>query len=90
MYAFSFFYDRAMDTPSLSKDVVTVGEYGVAARQYCDEGARSDATVSLADHEAADKHVSPYQCFDLTFMYALLRHGYKLSGTLAALFPPVC
>ncbi|KAK0409796.1 hypothetical protein QR680_004764 [Steinernema hermaphroditum] len=74
IYVFSYFYDRGVQGGLVPKTegnlggLSTVGAYRKAAEKAC----------AVPGEEFGPEHWRPWQCFDLTYIYALLHHGYGL------------
>ncbi|KAM5129713.1 nucleoside diphosphate phosphatase ENTPD5 isoform 1-T5 [Mantella aurantiaca] len=75
-YAFSYFYDRAVDSNLIDFEnggVLEVGDFAEKAREVC-------------DHMTSDSSRSHFLCMDLTYITALLREGFGFQdGTLLQL-----
>uniref|UniRef100_A0A1I7YWD0 Nucleoside diphosphatase n=1 Tax=Steinernema glaseri TaxID=37863 RepID=A0A1I7YWD0_9BILA len=74
IYVFSYFYDRGVQGGLVPKTegnlggISTVGGYKKAAKKAC----------ALPADQLGPEHWRPWQCLDLTYIYALLHHGYGL------------
>ncbi|PIO30325.1 hypothetical protein AB205_0109640 [Aquarana catesbeiana] len=72
-YAFSYFYDRAVDSSLIDFEnggVLEVRDFAQKAREVC-------------DHMTSDSSHSHFLCMDLTYITALLREGFGFEdGTL--------
>ncbi|XP_063804403.1 nucleoside diphosphate phosphatase ENTPD5 [Pseudophryne corroboree] len=65
-YAFSYYYDRAVDTSLIDYEeggVVEVRDFARKAEEVC-------------DHMESFSSLSPFLCMDLTYITALLREGF--------------
>ncbi|XP_018429827.1 PREDICTED: ectonucleoside triphosphate diphosphohydrolase 5 [Nanorana parkeri] len=75
-YAFSYYYDRAVDGSLIDYDnggVLEVRDFAEKAREVC-------------DHMTSDSSHSHFLCMDLTFITALLREGFGFEdGTVLQL-----
>lgn len=63
MYAFSYYYDRAVDLTLIDTEkggTITVGDFVRGAKQACSKESKS----------------SPYLCLDSTYIVALLKEGF--------------
>ncbi|XP_023392782.1 protein FAM161B isoform X3 [Pteropus vampyrus] len=78
-YAFSYYYDRAVDTDMIDYEkggVLKVEDFERKAREVCD---------NLENYTSG----SPFLCMDLSYITALLKDGFGFAdNTILKVFPP--